>query len=40
MRGIEKLKRLLPDITFIALLAALSIGVALRTWIAFPNGLG
>jgi hypothetical protein len=35
----RKLKRYLPGIIFMSLLAALSIGVALSTWMAFPHGL-
>lgn len=36
----RKLKRYLPGIIFMSLLAALSIGVALSTWMAIPHGLG
>jgi hypothetical protein len=36
----RKFKQALPAIIFIGLLAALSIGVAVSTWIAFPHGLG
>jgi hypothetical protein len=36
----RKLKRYLPGIIFISLLAALSVGVALSTGMALPHGLG
>ena len=39
MRRNGRLRHYLPAIAFMALLAALSIGVAVRTWLAFPNGL-
>jgi hypothetical protein len=39
MRDYKRLKLHLPALVFMALLAALSIGVAMRTWLAFPNGL-
>jgi hypothetical protein len=36
----RKFRKLLPAIVFMTLLAALSIGVAVSTWISFPHGLG
>jgi hypothetical protein len=36
----RKIRKLLPAIIFMSLLAVLSIGVAVSTWMAYPHGLG
>ena len=36
----RKFRKLLPAVIFMSLLAALSIGVAVSTWIVYPHGLG
>jgi len=36
----RKFRKLLPAIVFMTLLAAVSIGAAVSTWMAFPHGLG